>query len=81
MKSIKIGSKLVHPHHGTMTVTHIDNREAEEYIESEWRRGRMIHAEFDRFIPGVKWRTGGGVNLRSKLVFHEFYLSKLELEG
>lgn len=77
---VKIGTVLIHPVHGEMTVTEIKPSAGEEFIAKQWRSGNVITAEFDRFIPGVHWRRGNGKNAISYLVFHEFYLSKLKVK-
>ena len=77
---IDIGTILVHPVHGEMRVTNVRQSDGEEYISNEWRDGNIITAEFDRFIPGVQWRRGKGKSAISYLVFHEYYLTGLEVK-
>ena len=73
------GQKYRHPEHGVMTITRVGPGAPDEYIDGGWRTGgSTIHAEFSRFIPAVKWRVGNGAACRSMLVFHSYYLSKLE---
>lgn len=77
---VKIGTILIHPVHGEMTITAIKSGGDEEYIEGKWREGRIIRARFNKFIPAIKWREGKGKNTVSVLIFHEYYLAKLEVK-
>ena len=77
---VHVGQVLIHPVHGRMVVTAIDPPGDEEYIDGKWRDGHIIHAKFDRFIPGIRWREGKGKNTVSKLIFHEYYLDRLRAE-
>lgn len=77
---ITIGTILIHPVHGEMTVTKIQPSDGAEYIAGEWRPGNTITAEFSRFIPGVQWCKNPGKNATSYLVFHEYYINRLEVK-
>lgn len=72
---------LVHPTHGKMRVVQVVPNAPEEYIDGGWRTGVTVHAQFDRFIPAVRWRVGEGQHCKSKLIFHSYYLKNLEVEN
>lgn len=78
--SVRVGSIIIHPVHGEMTVTSIGPSFNEE-VEGEFYDGRLIVARFDKLISGVKWRTKIGDNLVSELRFHEKYLDRLEVKN
>lgn len=77
---VEVGSVLAHPVHGDLTVTKVGAEVYEEYIDEKvkFQKGVQVEAEFDRFIPGVRWAAvrPDGTKV-SKLVFHSWYLCRL----
>jgi len=74
----KLGQILTHPIHGDMTVVDVSDTEQAAYIDDEWRKGRVITADFDKIIAGVIWKNED--ESVSRLIFHEYYLKNLEVK-
>lgn len=73
---INIGSKIIHPQHGEMTVVELSGN-YEEFTDGKWRKGFRITADFDKFIETITWKNKKG---NSRLIFHSYYLKNLEVK-
>ena len=82
MAQVKVGDNLKHPVHGKLVVTKVEAGEYDEYIPEEkcFKKGYRVTAQFDRFIPGVRWHTGDA-DKKSMLIFHSWYLTRLSIES